>query len=292
MKKIVFAILASLIVLSVFTSCAAKSNQGYVSDARAAENGYDYEYPAEETGTDKNSDKKLIKRYSVTTETKEYDNTAAALNGAVSDFGGYFERFSESNARNNGERRLNATVRIPAAASDEFLSKLREISNVTSFEKNAEDVTGAYVDIEARLQTLEAEREGLLNMISSVDSASQYDFWYKLHETISEKEQDIAAYKAQLKNYDDLSSYSTFTIYMTEVKEYTEPEKEDYGVRVRNAFTESWERFAESFKDFTVSFIRAFPRLLTFAVVTCVIFVCVFFPIRAARKRRNKMLNK
>ena len=81
MKKIVFAILASLIVLSVFTSCAAKSNQGYVSDARATENGYDYEYPAEETGADKNSDKKLIKRYSVTTETKEYDNTAAALNG-------------------------------------------------------------------------------------------------------------------------------------------------------------------------------------------------------------------
>ena len=215
-----------------------------------------------------------------------------ALDKAVSDAGGFFELRVQTNIYSYDTRRLTATVRIPSEKSGEFLNSLRGIANVTSFEKAAEDVTAAYIDIEARLQTLEAEREGLLNMISSVDSAEQYDFWYKLHEAISEKEQDIAAYKAQLKNYDDLSSYSTFSLNLIEVKEYTEPEKEGYGTRLGNAFKESWEKFGENFKDFTVSFVRGFPGILTFAVISSAIFLAVFLPIRAAKRRRRKAQNK
>ena len=289
MKKTVIIILSALLVLLVFTSCAAKSGPSVNYDA-AAEPGYDVN-PSEEKSATENG-RKLIKRYTVYAETKEYEETASLLDRAVADAGGYFEKRSETSARADGEKRLTATVRIPADKTEEFLSGIRGISNVTSFEKSAEDVTGAYVDIEARLQTLEAEREGLLNMISSVDSASQYDFWYKLHEAISQKEQDIASYRAQLNKYDELSSYSTFTLYLNEVKIYTEPEKEGFGVRLKDAFVESWESFAEGFKDFSVAFVRAFPSLLTFAVISSVIFLAVFLPIRASVKRKRKAQNK
>ena len=291
MKKIVIITLALIIAVSAFASCSAKNNSGVSYDIAPSEGQYE-PYPEADKTDGKTGERKLIKRYSVTSETKKYDDTAKKLDKAVSDYGGYFERRAETNIYSYDTRRLTATVRIPSDKSDEFLIVLRDISNVTSFEKAAEDVTGTYIDIEARLQTLEAEREGLLNMISSVDSAEQYDFWYKLHEAISEKEQDIAAYRAQLKNYDDLSSYSTFTINLTEVKEYTEPEKEGYGTRLGNAFKESWEKFAENFKDFTVSFVRGFPGLLTFTVISVAVFLAVFLPVRASIRRRRKTQNK
>ena len=49
----------------------------------------------------------------------------------------------------------------------------------------------------------------------------------------------------------------------------------------------SGARFTENFKDFTVGFVRALPTLLTLAVVSAVIFLCIFLPIRAARRKRR-----
>ena len=291
MKKIVIIMLSLILAVSAFASCSAKSNSGVSYDIAPSESQYEPYREADKTGSD-SGERKLIKRYSVTAETKKYDDTSSQLDKAVSDYGGYFERRAETNTYSYDTRRLTATVRVPSDKADEFLTVLRDIANVTSFEKAAEDVTAAYIDIEARLETLEAERAGLLNMISTVNSSEQYDFWYKLHEAISEKEQDIAAYRAQLKNYDDLSSYSTFTINLTEVKEYTEPEKEGYGTRLGNAFKESWEKFGENFKDFTVSFVRGFPGLLTFTVISVAVFLAVFLPVRASIRRRRKAQNK
>ncbi len=288
MKKTVLILICVLLGVSVLASCSAKG--GAIADSARSDSDYGYGVPEQsaENPAGENSTKKLIKRYNVSAETKEYDKTSSLLDQAVNEAGGYFERRSEIKATANGARRLTATVRVPADKADGFLNDIRGISNVTSFEKSAEDVTSAYIDIEARLQTLEAEREGLLKMISSVDSAEQYEFWYKLHNAISEKEQDIAAYKAQLKNYDELASYSTLTLNLNEVKEYTEPEKEGFDVRLKKAFTESWEKFAEGFKDFTVFFVRSFPALLTFAVISGIIFLAIFLPIRVSRKRGKK----
>ncbi len=292
-KRIAFALIIASAVVFVLTACSAKN--GAMKD-------YAYEEePAEYNGiTDMSQGKsegeapaqKLIKRYRLSAETKEYEKTLELIDGAVSDLGGYFEKRAENNSYGRYDARLlTAVIRIPEDKAESFLSGIKGISNVKSFTKTAENVTEAYIDAEARLQSLEAEREGLLNMISSVDSAKEYDFWLTLHREISDKEQDIASLKARLRNYDNLVSYATFELDLTEVKEYTEPEKEQFGTRISTAFTDSWKRFAENFKDFAVSLVSAMPTLLTFTVISVVIFLSVFLPIRGARIRRRKSQN-
>lgn len=292
-KRIAFALIIASAVVFVLTACSAKNG---------ATKDYAYEEePAEYNGiTDMSQGKsegeapaqKLIKRYRLSAETKEYEKTLELIDGAVSDLGGYFEKRAENNSYGRYDARLlTAVIRIPEDKAESFLSGIKGISNVKSFTKTAENVTEAYIDAEARLQSLEAEREGLLNMISSVDSAKEYDFWLTLHREISDKEQDIASLKARLRNYDNLVSYATFELDLTEVKEYTEPEKEQFGTRISTAFTASWKRFAENFKDFAVSLVSAMPTLLTFTVISVVIFLCVFLPIRGARIRRRKSQN-
>lgn len=293
-KSIIVTFLAFIIALPLLASCSARSGSAsYNSDY--SEPAAEHEGLSDVSGEEKSgsTSQKLIKRYSVTAETKEYENALAMIDKAVSEKGGYFEKRAESNSYGRYDaRQLSAIIRIPEDKAEEFLSGVRGALNVKSYAKTADNVTEEYIGTEARLQTLEAEREGLLNMISSVDTASQYDFWLTLHRELSEKEQDIAALRAILKNYDNLVSYATFALELTEVKEYTEPEKEAYGSRISTAFAESWKSFAEGFKDFTVDFVRALPGLLTFAVITTVIFLCIFLPVRGARRRRRKSQSK
>lgn len=291
-KRVMIAvILAALTTLAVLTSCSAKnglaaSSDNYYSDA-SEDNESIAVNPGEKSTAPANQ--KLIKRYNVSAEAKEYDEALKMIDKAVTDAGGYFEKRAETNAYGKRDVRvLSAIIRIPEDKSEGFLTGVRGALNVRSYTKTADNVTEAYIDTEARLQTLEAEREGLLNMISSVDSAKDYDFWLTLHHELSDKEQDIAALRARLKSYDNLVSYSTFELDLTEVKEYTEPEKEAYGSRLGTAFKESWENFAENFKDFTVVLVRALPALLTFAVISTVIFLCIFLPVRAGIKKRRK----
>lgn len=289
-KRITALLLAALIVLPLLASCSAApgmaKNESY--DAAPAEYESIAGKPAEQSPGE-TAQQKLIKRYSVSAETKAFDEALALIDSTVSELCGYYEKRTENSAYGRYDTRmLNAVIRIPEDKAESFLSGVKGAANVKSFTKTAENVTEAYIDAEARLQALEAEREGLLNMISSVDSAKEYDFWLTLHRELSDNEQDIAALKAKLRNYDNLVSYATFELELTEVKEYTEPEKEKYGARLSSAFTESWESFAENFKDFTVSFVRAVPTLLTLTVVSVVIFLCIFLPIHAARIRRRK----
>lgn len=298
-KKILLIALAAILALPILASCAAKSgrsaeadNYSYYSDVGEAPAEYDGLTDKQAEQESAPSQQKLIKRYNVSAETKVFDETLTLIDKTVSDLGGYFEKRTENNAYGKYDARmLSAMIRIPEDKAESFLTGIKGAANVKSFTKTADNVTEAYVDAEARLQTLEAEREGLLNMISSVDSATQYDFWLTLHHELSDKEQDIAALKARLRSYDNLVSYATFNLDLTEVKEYTEPEKEKYGSRISAAFTESWERFGEGFKDFTVSFVRAIPTLLTLAVISTVIFLCIFLPVRASVKKRRKAQN-
>jgi hypothetical protein len=301
MKKILVIVLAAVIALPVLASCAAKSGQS-TSDSYSNYSDSDIsEAPMEYDGvTDKSTEQKsdapqqkLIKRYKVSAETKAFEQTLALIDQTVTELNGYFEKRTENNAYGRYDSRvLNAVIRIPEEQAESFLSGIKGAANVKSFTKTAENVTEAYIDAEARLQTLQAEREGLLNMISSVDSATQYEFWLTLHRELSDKEQDIASLQARLRNYDNLVSYATFDIELTEVVEYTEPEKENYGSRLSTAFKESWENFAENFKDFTVGLVRAMPTLITLAVISAVIFLCIFLPIRVSMAKRRKEQNK
>lgn len=290
-KRITVILLAAVTALFVLTSCAANGgamkNDAY-NEAPAERSGVsDMSMSSEQKG--EASSQKLIKRYSVSAEAKEYDEALSMIDKAVSDAGGYFEKRAETNAYGKRDVRvLSAIIRIPEDKSEGFLTGVRGALNVRSYTKTADNVTEAYIDTEARLQTLEAEREGLLNMISSVDSAKEYDFWLTLHRELSDKEQDIAALKAKLRSYDNLVSYATFELDLTEVKEYTEPEKEKFGARLGTAFKESWQSFADNAQDFTVWFVRALPGLLTFAVISVAIFLCIFLPIRAGRAKRRK----
>ncbi len=284
MKKLIFVMIAVICAAClVLCSCSAK---GSALEDKAPAN-YDYESFTQQSSekSDAPDSQKLIKKYALTAETKDYEGAVSYLDAAASECGGYYEQRREQTGKNY--RYLSAVVRVPADRAEGFAEGMRGAATVTELYKTADNVTAAYVDAEARLKALEAEHESLLNMMKNLDSASEFDLWYKLQARISETEQEIASYQARLRNYDDLVSYSVVEINLREIKDVSSSSDAPFGDRMGDAFRESWSEFFNGLRDFAIGFVRAFPTLLTLTVISVVIFLAIFLPIRASKKRRR-----
>ena len=233
--SLIALILSALFIIPLFGSCAA-SEGGYASDNMAPEMDYskgeDYNggvsYAPDGSLTADNTvtaNRKIIRTYTVYGETKTYDSALAEINTSIAAYNGYISESRVTGASYNQYGSYGRTaylvIKIPAENLDAFISQIGGALNVTSSASTQQDVSEAYYSIEARMKTLETERESLLQMMASINTASDYDFWYTLQKKISETEQQIAEYQAILKSYDGQVAYSTVNLTINEVGEYT-----------------------------------------------------------------------
>ena len=302
--SLIALILSALFIIPLFGSCAA-SDGGYAADNMSPEMDYskgedynggvsyapDGSITADNTAT---ANRKIIRTFTVYGETKTYDAAIAELNTSIAAFNGYISESRVTGASYNyyttRGRSAYFVIKIPAENLDAFISQIGDTLNVTSSASTQQDISEAYYSIEARMKTLETERESLLQMMASINTAQDYDFWYTLQKKISETEQQIAEYQAILKSYDGQVSYSTVNLTIDEVVEYTPTKEEDpsFGKRIAEAFVESWKDFGVGFMDFTVFMVRAIPTLLIFPGIPVVIIIVAVAVNRKKKKNKKK----
>ena len=296
MFRILLVVLSLLTVLS-FASCAtAKDSVGNLYAPEAAP-----EAPSIGMTNDKlNSttppadmvERKIIKTYDLNAETKEFDTTIQGLDALVAEFGGYVESNSISNRNYNSKmaRYASYKFRIPADKAEEFVNSIGNTLNVTRQNSNAQDVSESYYSIEATLKELQTERDSLLNMMASLDNQKDYNFWLTIQTRLSEVRQQIARYQAQLNNYDSRVEYSTVSLSINEVVEYTPDKEESFGARIGRAFSEGWTSFCEFVEDFTIWFAAALPFLVLLAIV--LVPVVLIIRKSRAKKKAKKLAQK
>ena len=302
--SVIALILSALFIIPLFGSCA--SGGSYATDEAYPEIDYsknenydggvsyapDGSLTADNTAT---ANRKIIRTFTVYGETKTYDAALAEINTSITAYNGYISESrvtgASYNYRGSYGRTAYLVIKIPAENLDAFISQIGGALNITSSASTQQDISEAYYSIEARMKTLETERESLLAMMASIDTAKDYDFWYTLQKKISETEQQIAEYQAILKSYDGQVSYSTVNLTIEEVVEYT-PTKADeptFGERIAEAFVESWQDFGAGFMDFTVFMVSAIPTLIIFPGIPAVIVIIV---IVVHKKKKKDKENK
>ena len=238
-------------------------------------------------------ERKIIKTYELNAETKEFDATVAALEALVEQYGGYVESNSVTNRNYNSKmsRYASYKFRIPAENAEAFVGSIGNTLNVTRQNSNAEDVSESYYSIEATLEELQIERDSLLNMMASLDTQKDYNFWLTIQTRLSEVRQQIARYQAQLKNYDSRVEYSSVSLYINEVVDYTSVEEESFGTKLGTAFRDGWVAFGEFVEDFVIWIAEALPFLVLFAIAL-VILCIVSRRVRAKLKAKKLVTAK
>ena len=290
------SILATVLLLCVlFASCSAKSYDreeiGNAAPGITEDAGNGLLNKDENATTPTDPERKIIKTYYLTTETKDYETVISAINDLITQNGGYVQESSSNNKSYNNtsnrySRNASYVIRIPAENADQFVNTVGGMLNVTGNRSTVEDISETYYSIEATLEELLVERDSLLEILSNTETAKDYNMWLTVKSRLAEVKQQIAVYQGQLNRYDSQVAYSTIHLSINEVVNYTENAKSNrFGSRLWNSFKEGWSDFAEGLGDFAVWFVGAMPTLLLLGLIATSIVLIVR---KSARKKREK----
>lgn len=243
----------------------------------------------ESTSTDTSQyTEKVIRNVSLFSETRDFDRALDEIRASVASLGGYEQSVNVTGKSYHSSaqycRTARMTLRLPAESLDAFLGVVGDMVNVTSQTMSSSNVTAEYYDIESRISVLESERDAYEEMLKKSDDVS---YLLKIKDRLYNVIEEIESYKTQLRVYDNKVAYSTVTMTLDEVIEYTPitTPKDSFGTRITSAFRESWKDFADGCESLFIGLVYALPTLLILGVIGCGAVAIILVSVRRAKKK-------
>jgi hypothetical protein len=181
--------------------------------------------------------RKIIRTADVDLEVESYETTSTKLNGIVADEKGFVATANTSRLA-NGKIRAVVTVRVPPERFDSLILKLRDLGTIRHQNLGSQDITKAYVDLEARRAAKEAFLERLKKLLAEAKGSAKelLEVEVQMGKTIEE----IEAIKGELKYYDNQVALSTLTLTISEKDlgqpfEYVQTLQSNIGLTARDA---------------------------------------------------------
>ena len=116
------------------------------------------------------NEKKIIKNYNISGETKTFDQSYQILLDEIKKLDGVVDNQSIDNqniSKDKKQKYLYMSVRIPVANADKFNKFLDNNINILSRSESQEDITDNYNDTKLRIETLKQEQTRLNELLNS-----------------------------------------------------------------------------------------------------------------------------
>ena len=296
MKKRFYSfVTAAALTAAMLTGCGAADKGGAASSTAsydmAVESAAEYAagaVVAEENGAIQSSlspqtgtDRKIVYTASMRMESTRFDDARAALLAAVEDCGGYLESTDQSGSAKEGSRWVYYTVRVPAVKYTAFLEQAGQAGSVLNLNESAQDITLEYVDVQARLESLESKKARLEALADKAETTADL---LEIENQLTEVQYQLESYTRQMKVMDNQVDYCTVDISLREVATLT-PTGVSFGERIADAFTGGWTAFAAFVQDAVVAIIYNLPLLIIFGILAAVL-VPVLRKRRQSKRRR------
>ena len=245
---------------------------------------------------------KLVYTASVELETKDFDAAVDQLNERLDEVGGiiqnenfyddtpweyYYGIYDDSTTRKvSGYKRLVTTVRIPTANLDAFLNDIGGIGHVTSSSSYVSNITQEYYSTKSYLESYQNQLDVLLGMYEQCETI---DEMITVEQRISEVQAEINQLTTRISSYDRDVAYSTVTITMNEVTEYSdtprEQEEKSFGEKVVERIVASWHTMLDVLENLLYFIID----IMWFLIIVGIILTLV---IVINRKHKKKLMAK
>ena len=222
---------------------------------------------------------KIIYTAYLSIETKDFDGARQQLDETLDSMDGYMESSNEYTDSTDNTRTLSLTLRVPESAYSAFLTSAEAAGSVISRSESADDVTTQYLDIEARLDNLTAQRARLQELQASADALSDL---LQIESSLSDVQYQIESYQSQLNWYANQVQYCTVNITLNEVETLTSIGS-SFGARLADAFRNGWSNFTAGVQTVLVFLIGAWP-----AIGIGIICGVVFYKVRHPRKKQPR----
>lgn len=229
----------------------------------------------------------LIKTVHMEVESEDIDTMVKNVEKRVDELGGYVENMSVNNQKysNSETKTADITARVPVEKLDQFVNEVEGQSNVLSRSSNAEDVTLRYVDMQARMDSLQTEYDRISELLKEADSL---DNIIELENRLTDIRYEMQSYGAQMKAMKNQATYSTIYLNVKQVIEYTPVvvQEKTRLERMTDGFIQNCKRVWNGILDFFVGLIVALPVLLIWAVIITLIVLFIRFLVKKGRAKR------
>lgn len=289
MKKITVLILVMFILLSTLVSCGAAGDGNAMNPGsqppsmESTEKGDSNVSYAPDANED--YERKIIKTYNLSLETKNYESARDAIVTAAKSFGGYIADSAEKDAvtyQGKKDRYATFTVRVPSEKVDEYVNNISENVSVISKKLSTQDITMEYYDLESQLESL-LEQEARIEKL--MDEATNYNYLMQLDDKLTSVRSQINNINKQIQMYDKSVALSYVYIMLDEVVEYTEiiEEEPSFGSRIASTFVQSFKNFVTFCQELIIIIIWMLPLFMVIGIGTV---VCVLLIRRRDKKKR------
>ncbi len=237
---------------------------------------------------------KIIYSASATVETTDFDDTVAKLEAMISQYGGFIE--SSSVSGNNyyhsshgyaSSRSAEYRIRIPSRDFGTVMNSLSTLGNVPYSNTYTENITSQYYDVQARLNAYRTQEQSLLDMMEKAETVKDL---LEIQDQLTDVRYHIESLQSTLTNWDRQVSYSTISLSVQEVSEYTPEAKLSFGEQLRLALGRGLRSLGEFFRDLLLWLLEALPALLILAAFVVLVVFLVRRIRRRAKARKEKKL--
>lgn len=276
--------LLAAVLLAGCGSISSKDGGYYATESPSAEGAYDTAagaanssiVPEELPDSTDETAQKIIYNADINMESTDFDAARDTLLAAVDDCGAWMEYSSLSGDAKDHDRYAYYTVRVPVENYRTFLAAVGEAGSVLDLSETAENITSSYIDVQARLSALEAQRERLNALADQAETTADL---LEIESQLSDVQYQLENYTRQLRSMDQQVSYSTVDIYLREVATLT-PTGVTFGERIADAFGGGWDAFVGFLQGLVIALVYLWPVLL--------IAVAVVFILRKVWRKRPK----
>ncbi len=226
MKHLLFALVFFVLALSIIscasaprsapTSAPAALQMPPVPAAAPTAAGALKSGATDSTGnvpTAASADRMIVYTVSLRLEVQDPDKAATDINSIALQYKGYV---SASNLSRDpqGQMRGTITLRIPADSLDAAQTQIEAVGlKVLSRNKNSNDVTDQYTDLNARLTNLQNTRDDLRKMLDSVTAKStKADDILAVYNQLSAVQGQIEQIKGQMNVLEKTTALATLTV--------------------------------------------------------------------------------
>ena len=149
----------------------------------------------------------------ISVERGRFEETVSQARTIATGLAGYVT--SSSASQGSGSRLVRGTLvlRVPEAAYGQAMTQLTKLGRVRSREETGQDVSGEFVDLEARQRHLEAVEAQLLGFLKRTETIPEA---LAVQRRLDDVQLQLEEVRGRLVYLDDQSAFATITLQLTE----------------------------------------------------------------------------
>jgi len=228
-------------------------------------------------------------------ETMKFDETIENVHVLMASYNAFIENSSVSGVNYASRyygwvelRYAHFSLRVPKENLDAITRNLGTLGNVVHESSNAMNITSQFYDTQSRLNSLMIQEERLLDMLSQAVDVPDL---IMIEKRLSDVRYQVESLVTILNNWQSQVDYSTLTINIREVEQFTEQVQiyRTYWEEMFDGFISTLEGTGRFFMNLFKWIVVSAPVLIILAVLAIIVAIIVKKSIHSSKRKRSLM---